>query len=63
MDIRIATNPHLTEESEQKKLIQELLDRRNAIWGVVENTAPLDKAALDLLKDRLKKDSKSIRVK
>lgn len=58
----MATNPHL-EESEQKKFIQELLDQRRALWGVVENTAPMDKGALELLKSRLKNESKAIAVK
>ena len=62
MDLRIASNPHLKPE-DQKAFIKELQDRRRALYGVGENTAPLDKAALDMLKSQLKNSSKAITVK
>lgn len=62
MDLRISTNPHL-DEQQAKQFMQELLDRRRAVWGPTEHGAELDKEALELLKSRLKNDSKAIKVK
>lgn len=62
MDLRIATNPHL-QEPEAKKLVDELMAQRRALWGPAEHGGTLDKSTLDMLKDRLKKNSNSIKVK
>lgn len=62
MDLRIATNPHLG-EADQKSLVEELLSKRRALYGPNVSHAPLDKAALDLLKSQLKNSSKAIKVK
>lgn len=62
MDLRISTNPHL-EPKEAEKFLKDLLDRRRALWGPAENDVPLDRAALDSLKNRLKKESNAIKVK
>lgn len=62
MDLRISTNPHL-EGREATKFVEELLDRRRAIWGVEEHTASLDKEALEMIKRQLKNNSKAIKVK
>ncbi len=61
-EIRIATNPTL-DPAEATKFVEELMDKRKALWGTPANNAPLDKEALLLLKDRLKNSSKSIAVK
>lgn len=62
MDLRVATNPHL-EAKEAKAFLQELLDRRRAIWGPDERSEKFDKDALDMLKAQLKNNSKAIKVK
>lgn len=62
MDLRVSSNPHLKPE-DQKSFIKELQDRRRSLYGVAENTAPLDKDALEMLKAQLKNNSKAIKVK
>lgn len=62
MDLRISTNPHL-EGREATKFVEELLDRRRAIWGVDDRATSLDKEALEMIKRQLKNNSKSIKVK
>jgi hypothetical protein len=58
--VRIATNPHLKAE-EQREFVDTLMRQRRALLGVQEET--LDRAALARLKDRLKKESKAVKVK
>lgn len=62
MDLRISTNPHL-EAREATKFVDELMERRRAIWGVDEHAGSLDKEALEAFKLQLKNNSKSIKVK
>lgn len=62
MELRISSNPHL-EGQEQKKFIDELLERRRALYGPTEHSAQFDKDALELLKSQLKNSSKAIKVK
>lgn len=51
------------EPAEAKKFVDDLMDRRRALWGPEISDAPLDKQALELLKQQLQKSSKAIKVK
>jgi hypothetical protein len=62
MDLRISTNPHL-DPKEAEKFLNQLMDRRRSLWGPAVSDAPLDKAALEMLKGQLKNNSKAIKVK
>lgn len=62
MDLRVSTNPHL-EPIDAKAFLEELLDRRKALWGPDVHGGSIDTAALDLLKSQLKNNSKAIKVK
>lgn len=60
-DLRIISNPHL-EKDAQKELVNELMARRARLRGIYEEPE-LDRAGLAALKDKLKKESKAIKVK
>lgn len=62
MDLNVVGTPHMEPEKAQE-FVDELLQRRRDIYGVEENTAPLDKEGLDALKAMLKDSSQAIAVK
>lgn len=58
--LRITTNPHL-QPAEQKEFAEQLMARRRRITGIQDDQ--LDRAALNRLKNQLKKESKAVKVK
>ncbi len=58
--LRITTNPHLP-AAEQREFAEQLMAKRRAITGI--DDSQLDRAALNRLKDTLKKESKAVKVK
>lgn len=58
--LRIATNPHL-EPNDAREFAESLMTRRRQMIGIQEEQ--LDRKGLSRLKEQLKKESKTIKVK
>lgn len=58
--LQIIRNPHLERDAAQQ-FANDLLRRYRSLMGIKEET--LDRAGLERLREQLKKESKSIRVK
>lgn len=59
-NLRISSNPHL-EPNEAKSFAESLMAQHRQLIGVIDE--PLDRGGLQKLKQQLKKESKSIKVK
>lgn len=59
IQIRIASH-HATDESQQKKFVEELINLRKDLHGVSENNNPLDQESIEDLKSFLNKTSSMV---
>lgn len=53
LQIRIVSNPHLNEPSDQKAFVDELMLQRNYYRGIYDEEPELDRKGLDMLKNAL----------
>lgn len=53
LQIRIVSNPHLSEPADQKAFVDELMLQRNYYRGIYDEEPELDRKGLDALKNAL----------
>lgn len=52
-DLRVVSNPHISEPAEQRAFVDQLMAQRNYYRGIYDDEPELDRKAMDQLKKAL----------